>query len=62
MIPALFIRMSRRFDFDLKISTADETDLNEARSRGRKLIWADGTASLISVTATSPLVGVRAAR
>ena len=55
IIPALFIRISRRFDSDVIFFAANEMELKEARSRCRKLILASGTAALISATAASPL-------
>ena len=62
MIPALFIRMSKRFDSDVNWRAALEIDSKDARSNGRKMISAEGDSFLMATIAASPFDGVLAAR
>lgn len=61
-MPALFIKMSRRSEFDMKVSTADRIEAKDERSRDRNVIGASGTAALMSAMADSAFEAVRAAR
>ncbi len=62
MMPALFMRMSRREEEERNVAAAAWTEERDERSRERKVMLALGTVALISVIAASALDCVRAAR
>ena len=61
-MPALFIRISRRFDCAENDFAASAMDEKDVRSSFKNVIWAAGTAFLISTMVFSAFDGVRAAR
>lgn len=54
--------MSRRSDLEVNVLAAFSIEEKSVRSRGRKVMFALGTADLMSWIADSALEGVRAAR
>jgi len=62
MMPALFIRMSRRVEEALNLSAASLTEEREERSRGRMVIDAEGHCFFISSRVEVAVEGDRAAR
>jgi hypothetical protein len=62
MTPALFMRMSSRFSFDLNVLAASAMELKEVRSSERYSTEASGTSARMAAIAEDALEGVRAAR
>jgi len=62
MMPALFMRMSRRSDWEVKVLTAFWMEAKDVRSSSRKVMEALGTAVLICEMEASAADLLRAAR